>query len=156
MKNNDKILKKMEMMNISLPNVAKPAASYTSAIRTGNLLFISGQGPIENEKYKYTGKLGKDLTIEEGYDAAKIVMLNCLAVIKQEVGDLSKVKQIVKLLAWVNSAPNFTKQPLVINGASDLLIELFGEKGRHARSAVSANELPFDIPVEIEMIVELE
>ena len=119
-------------------------------------MFISGQGPVENGQYKYTGKLGKDLTLEEGYEAAKVVALNCISVLKQEIGDLSKLRRIVKLLAWVNSAPGFNQQPLVINGASELLEEVFGEKGKHSRSAISANELPFNTPVEIEMIVEIE
>lgn len=141
---------------IKLPEVADPVANYVPATRTGNLVYISGQGPIEEGKYKYIGKVGSDLTIEEGYDAARIVGLNCLAVVKKEIGDLSKVKRIVKILAWVNSAPGFNRQPLVINGASDLFVEVFGEKGKHARSAVSSNELPFDIPVEIEVVFEVE
>ncbi|WP_123042996.1 RidA family protein [Cohnella candidum] len=152
----DKVLEKLESLGLKLPRVAPAVATYVPAVRTGSLLFISGQGPIEDGKYKYVGKVGGELTLEQGYDAAKHVMLNCLAVIKNELGSLDKVKRIVKLLAWVNSAPGFNRQPMVINGGSDLLVELFGERGRHARSAVAANELPFDIPVEIEMIVECE
>jgi enamine deaminase RidA (YjgF/YER057c/UK114 family) len=152
----DTVLEKLEQMNLRLPEVAPAVATYVPAVKAGNLLFISGQGPIQDGKYKYIGKVGQELSLEEGYDAARTVALNCLAVIKHELGDFTRVKRIVKLLAWVNSAPGFNKQPMVINGASDLLVELFGEKGRHARSAVAANELPFDIPVEIEMIVEWE
>lgn len=147
---------KLRELGFSLPSVAKPVANYVPAVRVGNLVFISGQGPVENGQYKYTGKLGKDLTLEEGYEAAKVVALNCISVLKQEIGDLSKLRRIVKLLAWVNSAPGFNQQPLVINGASDLLVKVFGEKGEHARSAIAANELPFDIAVEIEMIAEVE
>jgi enamine deaminase RidA (YjgF/YER057c/UK114 family) len=149
----EEVLKKLDLR---LPEPAKPVASYVPSVRTGNLVFISGQGPIEDGRYKYIGKVGSDLTLEEGYDAARHVALNCLSVLKQEIGDLQKVRRIVKLLAWVNSAPGFNQQPKVINGASDLLLAVFGEKGRHARSAVAANELPFDIPVEIEMVVEIE
>jgi enamine deaminase RidA (YjgF/YER057c/UK114 family) len=152
----DTVEVKLKQMGLHLPESAKPVATYIPAVRTGNLVFISGQGPIEDGKYKYMGKVGKDLTIEQGYDCARVVALNCLAALKQEIGSFSKVKRIVKLLAWVNSAPGFNRQPMVINGASDLFFELFGEKGRHARSAVAANELPFDIPVEIEMIVEVD
>lgn len=152
----DHIMEKIKELNLELPAVAAAVATYVPAVKTGNLLFISGQGPVENGKYKYIGKVGSELTEEQGYDAAKLVALNCLAVIRHELGNLQRVKRIVKLLAWVNSAPGFNRQPMVINGASNLLVELFGDKGRHARSAVGTNELPFDIPVEIEMIVEWE
>jgi len=104
----------------------------------------------------YEGKVGKDLTVEQGAAAARQVCINLIAVLKETIGDLDRVKQVVKMLAFVNSADGFTHQPYVVNGASDLLIEVFGEKGKHARSAVSSNELPFDTPVEIELIVEIE
>lgn len=148
--------KGLTRLGLTLPDVARPVARYIPAVRSGKLLFISGQGPIEKGKYKYVGKVGADLSLEEGYDAARHVALNCIAVLKKELGDFSKVRQFVKLVGWVNSAPGFNEQPKVIDGASDLLYELFGPKGQHARSAVGANELPFNIPVEIECIVEVE
>ena len=128
-------------------------------VRTGNLLFVSGHGPgvVTDGKLSFIqGKLGKDLDVEQGYDAARQVMLNILQSVKQELGDLDKVKRVVKLLGFVNCTPDFPDQPKVINGASDLLVELFGERGRHARSAVGMQQLPFGIAVEIEMVVEVE
>jgi enamine deaminase RidA (YjgF/YER057c/UK114 family) len=146
----------LESKGIILEEVPKPVAQYVPAKTVGNLVYTSGCDCRANGVLKYTGKVGKDLTIEEGYDAARQVMINILAVLKQHLGDLDRVKQVVKMLAFVNSADGFVKQPFVVNGASDLLVEVFGEKGRHARSALSANELPFDTPVEIELIVEIE
>jgi len=151
-----KIEKKLQDMGIIIPDVPKPAASYIPAIQTGKLVYTSGQGCKKDGIPVYKGKLGKDLTIEEGYDAAKISIVNCLAVLKGHLGSLDKVKRVVKLLGFVASVPEFDQQPSVINGASDLLIKVFGEKGRHARSAIGTNVLPFGMPVEIEMIVEVE
>lgn len=148
--------KRLEELEIVLPEGPKPAAAYIPAVTTGKLVFLSGQDCRANGVLLYKGKVGKDLTLEEGAKAARQCMINLLAVLKEHIGDLDKVERIVKLLAFVNSADGFNKQPYVINGASELLIEVFGEKGRHARSAISANELPFDTPVEIEMIVELK
>jgi enamine deaminase RidA (YjgF/YER057c/UK114 family) len=151
--------KKLEEMGLSLPPGATPVANYLPLVRTGNLLFVSGHGPGVLKDGKVTfiqGKLGKDLDAAQGYEAAKHVMLNILQSMKQELGDLDKVKRIVKLLGFVNCTTDFPDQPKVINGASDLLVELFGERGRHARSAVGMNQLPFGIAVEIEMIVEVE
>ena len=141
---------------ITLPNASPPAANYVPAVRTGNLIYLAGQGPIANGKPVMTGKVGGSLSEDEGYQAARLAGLNALAVLRAELGSLDRVRRIVKLMAWVNSAPGFTRQPAVVNGVSDLMVEVFGEAGRHARSAVGANELPFDIPVEVEMIVEVD
>jgi len=153
-------LKKVEEvlkdLGIELPEVPKPAAVYLPAKTVGNLVYTSGQDCRVDGVLLYEGKVGSDLTIEQGQEAARQTMINCLAALKNEIGDLNRVKQVVKLLGFVNSAPGFVEQPYVINGASELLEEVFGEKGRHARSAISSNELPFNTPVEIEMIVEIE
>ena len=143
-------------LDLELPVRTGPLANYVSTVRTGNLVFVSGHGPTIEGKPKYVGKLGDDLDLDTGYQAAKLTMLNCLASLKIELGDLDKVKRIVKLLGMVNSTPDYKEQPRVINGASDLLVEIFGENGRHARSAVGMASLPFGIPVEIEMVVEVE
>lgn len=151
--------RKLEALGLSLPPIPQPAANYVPLVRTGNLLFVSGHGPgvVTDGKLSFIqGKLGKDLDVEQGYDAARQVMLNVLQSVKQELGDLDKVKRVVKLLGFVNCTPDFPDQPKVINGASDLLVELFGERGRHARSAVGMQQLPFGIAVEIEMVVEVE
>ena len=151
-----RIEKKLQDMNIVLPKAPTPAAAYVPAKTVGNLVYISGQDCRVNGVLKYKGKVGSDLTVEQGYDAARIAAINLLAVLKEHIGDLDRVKQIVKVLGFVNSAAGFVEQPYVINGASELLEKVFGEKGKHARSAISANELPFNTPVEIEMIVEIE
>lgn len=151
--------RKLEALGLSLPPIPQPAANYVPLVRTGNLLFVSGHGPgvVTDGKLSFIqGKLGKDLDVEQGYDAARQVMLNVLQSVKQELGDLDKVKRVVKLLGFVNCTPDFPDQPKVVNGASDLLVELFGERGRHARSAVGMQQLPFGIAVEIEMVVEVE
>jgi enamine deaminase RidA (YjgF/YER057c/UK114 family) len=150
------IEKKIEELGLELPVRTGPLANYVSTVRTGNLVFVSGHGPTIEGKPKYVGKLGADMDLDTGYQAAKLTMLNCLASLKIELGDLDKVKRIVKLLGMVNSTPDYKDQPRVINGASDLLVEIFGDNGRHARSAVGMAALPFGIPVEIEMIVEVE
>lgn len=147
--------KKLRELGIVLPSAPKPVAAYIPAVTTGNLVFLSGQDCKKDGVLLYRGKVGRDLTIEQGYAAARQCMINILAVLKEHLGDLNKVKRVVKLLGFVNSADGFLEQPFVINGASELLIEVFGENGRHARSALAANELPFDTPVEIEMIVEI-
>ena len=151
-----KIEKKLKEMGIEIPDVPKPAASYIPAVQTGNLIFTAGQGCKKEGVLVYTGKLGKDLTVEEGYEAAKVSIINCLAILKGYLGDLDRIKKIVKLLGFVASAPGFDQQPYVINSASELLEEAFGEKGKHARSAIGTNELPFGTPIEIEMIVEVK
>jgi len=136
---------------INLPALRPAAGNYVSCVRTGSLIFTAGQGTDE-----YRGKLGEDVTIEVGYQAARQCMLNLLTVVKHEIGDLSKVKRIVKILGFVNSSPNFTDQPKVMNGASDLLVQVFGERGKHGRSAVGMAQLPNNNAVEVEMILEVE
>jgi enamine deaminase RidA (YjgF/YER057c/UK114 family) len=150
------VYRKLAGLGITLPAAPKPAAAYVPAVTAaGNLVFLSGQDCRKDGVLIHSGKVGAELTLEQGYETARQVMVNLLAVLHEYTGDLNRVKRIVKLLGFVNSAPGFNKQPFVINGASELLIELFGEDGRHARSALGTNELPFDTPVEIEMIVEL-
>jgi enamine deaminase RidA (YjgF/YER057c/UK114 family) len=150
-----KIEEKLAQMGLALPTPAAPAGNYVGAVQVGNLLFVSGHGPRRQGESYITGKVGRDLTTEQAYEVAKIVILNCLASVKREIGDLDRVKRIVKLLGMVNCTEDFTDQPKVINGASDLLVTLYGEAGRHARSAVGMQQLPMSIPVEIEMIVEV-
>jgi len=150
------IEKKLQEMGIDISNAPKPAASYIPAVQTGNLVYTAGQASKKDGILVYKGKLGKDLTVEEGYEAAKISIVNCLAVLKDHLGSLDRITRVVKLLGFVASTPDFDQQPYVINGASDLLIKIFGEKGKHARSAIGTNILPFGTPVEIEMIVEVE
>ena len=146
---------KLKELGLELPSAAKPMANYVPAVRTGNLVFLSGHGPLEKGRL-ITGKLGRDLSVEEGYQAARLVAVGLLGSLKDLIGDLERVRRIVKLLGLVNSEPTFLEQPQVINGASDLLVEVFGDRGRHARSAVGTNSLPVNIAVEIEMIVEVE
>jgi enamine deaminase RidA (YjgF/YER057c/UK114 family) len=147
---------RLKQKNIELLPVTAPVANYVGSVRAGNLLFLSGAGP-DREWWGKGGKVGKDLTVEEGYRAARSTGLNLLATTRQALGSLDKVKRVVKVLGMVNSAPGFTDQPKVINGFSDLMVEVFGEAiGKHARSAVGMAELPFAIPVEIEMVLEVE
>ncbi|MFP5113286.1 RidA family protein [Bacillaceae bacterium C204] len=150
----DKVItpeERLKELGLQLPPLRPASGNYVSCVRTGNLLFTSGQGTDE-----YRGKLGEDVSVEVGYQAARECMLNLLAVVKNELGDLNKVKRIVKILGMVNSSPDFKDQPKVMNGSSDLLVEVFGEKGRHARSAVGMSQLPHNNAVEVEMIVEVE
>ena len=143
-------------LGLTLPAAPTPMANYVSCRRCGNMLYFSGAGAFQDGKPVMFGKIGQELTDEEGYQAARLAGLNLISQLKKEVGDLDKVKQFVKVLAFVASAPGFYQQPAVMNGASDLFVEVFGEKGKHARSAVAVPALPFNIPVEIEMIVEVE
>ena len=147
---------RLRELKLELPPVSKPIASYVPAVRTGNLVFLAGAGPMKDGKPMITGKVGADLTEEQARNAARETILVSLAALRAEIGSLDRVKRIVKLTGWVNSAPGFTRQPWVINGASDILVQIFGEAGKHARSSVGANELPLNIPVEIELIVEVE
>ena len=147
---------RLKELGITLPPVPEPMGNYVDAVRTGNLLFLSGKGPRKAEGGAATGKLGKDVTVEQGYQDARSVGLLLLSVMQKQLGDLDRVKRIVKLLGMVNAVPEFGDQPKVINGCSDLLVEVFGEKGRHARSAVGMGSLPSQITVEIEAIVEVE
>ncbi|HKI77611.1 MAG TPA: RidA family protein [Ignavibacteriaceae bacterium] len=150
------IEEKIKELGLEVPEAAKPLAAYIPAIRMDNLVMTSGQLPTVKGELKFKGKVGKDITEEEGKQAAEICALNCLGAIKRVIGDLDKIEQIVKLTAFVNSADGFTAQPKVANGASELLGKIFGDNGKHARSAVGVNELPIDAPVEIEMIVKLK
>ena len=147
---------KLEALGLTLPPVSAPIGSYVTCKRQGDLLYLSGAGPIVQGEVLYRGKVGAEITPDVGYEAAKVSALNLIAALKAELGDLSKVKSIVKLLGLVACADGFYGQPGVINGASDLLFEVFGEKGHHARSAIGVFSLPMNIPVEIEMIVEVQ
>lgn len=149
-----RIEQELEKMGFTLPT-PKPLAAYVPAVRTGNLIFTAGQGPTVDGKPKFTGKLGRELTEEQGYLAAQVCVVNCLACVKSVIGDLDKVEQVVKLLGFVASVDGFTRQPWVMNGASELLIKLFGDRGKHARSAIGTNQLPLDIPVEVEIVVRV-
>ena len=151
-----KVERKLKELGLELPDAPKPVANYVTAVRSGNLVFLSGHGPVKEDGTLMTGKVGTDRTWEQGYEAAKRVTLGLLSSLKAEIGGLDKVRRVVKLFGMVNCTPDFEDQPKVINGASDLLVELFGEKGKHARSAVGMNSLPSNISVEIEMIVEVE
>ncbi len=142
---------------IVLTTPSKPVANYVNAVRVGNLIYLSGKGPKQADgTTDITGKVGKDLTIEQGYAAARSTAIQHLSVLKAELGSLNKVKRIVKVLGMVNCEGTFTDQPKVINGYSDLMVEIFGEKGKHARSAVGMVGLPNNIAVEVEVIVEVE
>jgi enamine deaminase RidA (YjgF/YER057c/UK114 family) len=147
---------RLEALGIEIPDVPSPVANYVPSVRTGNLLYLSGQGPRSGDNQFKTGKVGAQVTAEEAYQDARLVGLQLLAAAKKALdGDLSRVKRVVKLLGMVNGTPEFQKHPQVINGCSDLFVEVFGEAGRHARSAVGMN-LPNNITVEIEAILEVE
>ena len=147
---------KLKALGIELPAAPEPVANYVNGVRTGNLIFLAGKGPKRADGSEITGKLGADVSIEEGYEGARLTAINQLAVLKEMLGDLSKVKRVVKVLGMVNSDPEFVEQPAVINGFSDLIVAVFGERGRHARAAVGMASLPRGQAVEIEMIVEVE
>lgn len=149
------IAARLNELGIEIPPPRGPAANYVPAVTAGDLVFVSGHGPYRNDGSLVTGKVGAELTVEEGYAAARATALACLSSLQAEIGSLDRVKRIVKLLGMVNCDPAFTMHPQVINGASDLLVELFGEAGRHARSAVGMQSLPMNIAVEIEMVVQL-
>jgi enamine deaminase RidA (YjgF/YER057c/UK114 family) len=149
--------KRLRELKIDLGEVSAPVANYVNAVRTGNLLFLSGKGPRAGADGKRPrGKVGREYSIEQAYQHARTVGLDLLAVMRTELGSLDKVKRVVKVLGMVNSVPEFEDPPKVINGCSDLFVEVFGERGRHARSAVGMAALPMGIPVEIECIVEVE
>ena len=147
---------KLEKLGLELTTPSTPVANYVHAVRTGNLIFLAGKGPTTAEGERITGKLGADLTVEEGYEAARRVGVAQLSVLKAELGKLNKVKRILKVLGMVNATADFTDQPKVVNGYSDLMVEVFGERGKHARAAVGMGSLPSNIAVEVEMIVEVE
>lgn len=147
---------RLKEKGIKLTEPSKPVANYVNAVRVGNLLFLAGKGPTKPDGTLITGKVGRDLTIEQGYEAARVTAINHLSVIKAELGSLNKVKRVVKVLGMVNCTEDFKDQPKVINGYSDLMVEIFGDKGKHARSAVGMYALPSNIAVEVEVIIEIE
>lgn len=146
---------KLKDLGISLPAASAPVANYVPAVRTGNLVFLAGTAPQNPDGTRITGKVGTDLTVDQGYQAARLVGINLLSALKAEVGDLNSVRRIVKVFGMVNADPTFTQHPSVINGISDLLVAVFGDCGRHARTAVGMGSLPFGIAVEIDMVVEV-
>lgn len=147
---------RLESLGLSLPPPPAAVANYVGLVRVGRLAFVSGHGPVENGELTFIGKLGRDMDVETGQKAAQLTMLNLLATLAAEIGGLDRVERVVKLLVMVNSTPDFAEQPFVANGASDLLVEIFGpERGLHARSAIGMGALPFGISVEIEGIFEV-
>jgi enamine deaminase RidA (YjgF/YER057c/UK114 family) len=146
---------RLRELGLELPPAPRPVASYVPAVRSGSLVFLSGQVPLEEGRPLWTGRLGADLDVEEGSGAARRCALQVLAVLREELGSLNRVRRIVKLTVFVASAPGFSDQPRVANGASDLLAEVFGDAGRHARSAVGVAELPLGAPVEVEVVAEV-
>ena len=147
---------RLARLGLRLPAPPPPIANFVGAVTAGDLVFISGHGPYRDGEYRYLGKVESEVSVDDAYDAARLTMLNVLASTRAEIGSLDRIFRIVKLLGMVNSDPGFKRQPEVINGASDLLIELFGDRGRHARSAVGMAALPGGISVELEMVVQLQ
>jgi enamine deaminase RidA (YjgF/YER057c/UK114 family) len=150
-----KIEERLQELGIELPPIPAPAGNYVQYVRTGNLIFLSGAGPHTGDGHIPTGKVGADVSVEEAYQHARSIGLVQIARLKDALGDLDRVNRIVKVLGMVNGVPEFGEQPKVMNGFSDLMVEVFGDKGRHARSAVGMGSLPFGIPVEIEAVVEV-
>jgi len=146
---------RLKRMGVTIPTVPKPVAAYIPAVLTGRYIFTSGQLPLADGKLMFSGKIDRDLSTVEGYQAARLCAINCLAAVKGVLGTLENVERIIKVTGFVNSVKGFTNQPQIINGASDFLIEVFGEKGKHVRSAAGVSELPLNAAVEIEMIVEI-
>ncbi len=152
-----KIADRIKELGITLPESPSPVANYIPVVKTGNLIYLSGVGPADKpDGTSYTGKLGKDLSIDQGYDAARLTAVNIISRLNGFLDDLDQVKQIVKVLSMVNATPDFLDPPAVTNGCSDLLVEVFGDKGRHARSAIGVATLPGGMPIEIELIAEIE
>lgn len=151
-----KIEQRIYELGIELPIANKPAANYISVRRTGNLLYLSGNGPIVNGEVLYSGKVGKELSKDDGYRAARISAINVVSTLKNEIGDLDKVEQIISLQGFVACSDDFFEHPYVINGASDLFVEIFGEAGKHTRAALGTNVLPFNTPVELILIVQVK
>lgn len=148
--------KRLSELGITIPTPAAPVANYVGWVRTGNLVFTAGQVPLKDGKVLYQGKVGKEVSVEEAIEAAKLCAINILGQVKAACdGDLDRVKRIVKLVGFVNGAPEFSEHPKVVNGASDLMVAIFGDKGKHARSAVGAGSLPLNLSVEIEAVVEI-
>jgi len=146
---------RLKELGVTIPEIPPAAGAYVPAVKSGNLVFCSGQGPYKDGSFAYLGKVGEMLSLEEGYQAARIAALNCLAEICAVIGSVNNIKRVVQVKGYVNSAPDFHDQPKVVNGASELLLEIFGEAGKHARCALGTTNLPANIPVEIEMIVEV-
>jgi len=149
--------KRLAELGIAVPVPAKPVANYVGWVRTGNLVFTAGQVPLKDGKIEYQGKVGKDYSVEEAHKAARICAINIIAQLKEACnGDLDRVRRIVKLVGFVNGVPDFTDHPKVVNGASDVMVEVFGDKGRHARSAVGSGSLPINVAVEVEAVAEVD
>ena len=146
---------RLRELNITLPTPPQPVANYVNGVRAGNLIFLAGKGPKYPDGRELTGKLGGNITIDQGYEGARQTAINQLSVLKEMLGDLNKVKRIVKVLGLVNSSPNFIDQPKVVNGFSDLMVDVFGEKGKKERAAIGVNSLPRGQAVEIELVVEV-
>lgn len=147
---------RLKELGIVLPETSSPVANYVNTVASGNLLYVSGKGPLKSDGTYIEGKVGKDLTPEEVYQAARLTGINLIATIKSAIGDLRKVKRIIRVTGMVNAVPEFSEHPKVINGCSDLLVQVFGERGRHTRAAVGMGSLPSNIAVEIDLILELE
>ncbi len=146
----------LRRLGIELPSPPKPVATYIPAVRVGELVFLCGVIPVRDGMLAFSGKLGRDLLVSQGYAAARVALLNALAILRAEVGNLDRVKKVVRMVGYVASGEGFGEQPAVINGASDLLVEVFAEAGRHARVAVGVAELPLNAPVELELIVQVD
>jgi len=152
---NEGVEERLRQLGFELPVVAQPVAEYVPAKRVGDLVYVSGQGPIRDGTPVFVGQVGDEVSPEQGYEAAQICALNCLAAIKSVTGSLDEVKSVVHLRGFVNSAADFVDQPRVINGASELLVSVFGERGKHARAALGTSSLPGNIPTEVEIIVQV-
>jgi len=152
----DSVEQRLAQLGFDVSKPAPAVANYVGAVTSGKLVFVYGHGPYREGQYHQLGKVDSEVSVEQAYQAARITIVNALASLKAEIGSLDRVTRIVKLLGMVNSDPGFKRQPEVINGASDLLVEVFGDRGRHARSAVGLGALPMGISVEIEMIVEID
>ena len=150
------IEKKMKELGLILPEAPEPVAEYIPAKKIGNLVFTSGQGPVKDGNFIHVGKVGGKVSLEEGYESAKMCAINCLAAIKSVIGSLDEIDEVVKIKGYVNSTPDFYRQPEVVNGASELIVKIFGEKGKHTRSALGTSVLPGNIPVELEMTVKVK
>jgi enamine deaminase RidA (YjgF/YER057c/UK114 family) len=150
------IEQKIKELGFEVPEAPAPLAAYIPSLVEGNLVYTAGQLPVVKGELKYKGKLGKEFTVEDGQKAAELCALNCLGAVKKSIGDLDKITRIVKLTVFVSSAEGFTDQPKVANGASELLVKIFGENGKHVRSAVGVSELPLGAAVEIEMVAKIE
>lgn len=146
---------KLKSLGVELSEAPKPLGSYVSCVQSGNLLFLSGILPLRQGKLKKIGRVGESVSLEEAQEDAKQIVINALSIIKSQTGDLKKIKRCIKMTGYVSSAPDFTDQPKILNAASDLLFEIFGEAGRHSRAAIGVNTLPLNSPLEIEFIFEI-